>query len=217
MVEEIIIGRNGNQPFQITAEGVSGHHASLTKRHDGVLVLKDLDSKNGTFVRNQQFLFERIEEKVVDKDSVIRLGDETINGITFSVSRLFTQDVNDYTYEFGRIKRKWKSYVQEKKDFNRRWSMYMYIPSVLSAVCLIMSFLPIFKQFANETQMFIMRVPMVVSMLVTPIIHNMRRSREKVLSEKSANLFICPRPGCGRLLSESEIRKTQCMACKAHG
>ena len=69
--QKIIIGREGNQPFPITQDGVSGRHASLTIRTDGTWVLEDLNSMNGTYIRNKDFVFERVGRKVIEKDTVL--------------------------------------------------------------------------------------------------------------------------------------------------
>ena len=91
-MKEIIIGRNGTQKVKISAEGVSGQHASLTIRDDGQLVLKDLDSTNGTYIRNEKFQFERIGVKVIKLDTVIRFGnDDSIRSFQCTANQLFRQ------------------------------------------------------------------------------------------------------------------------------
>lgn len=66
---EIIVGRNGNQPFAITDRKVSGKHLKVTTLGDGRIQIEDLDSTNGTFVEGQ-----RIVKKIVTPDTIVILG-----------------------------------------------------------------------------------------------------------------------------------------------
>jgi len=52
-METIILGRKGDQPFAITADGVSSQHAKITIDGDK-WTLEDLHSTNGTFIRDEK-------------------------------------------------------------------------------------------------------------------------------------------------------------------
>lgn len=218
-MSEIIIGRNGNQPFPITAQGVSSHHASLTIKEDGVWVLRDLNSKNGTYVRNNRFQFERIGEKVITKDSFIRLGDETINGITFMALQLIKEDPDDYTYEYSELRRQWEGLKQENKTLERRTFIISFLPVLISFLCMLLTFIPLFKsnQITQDDKMRIMRLLMIIPSFFSPLINYFGRKRIKQLGEKIQNIMRCPNPNCGHMLTEQEIIKRQCLFCRSHG
>ena len=52
-MKQFILGTEGNQPFEIKQKGVSHQHARVTIGDNGVWTLEDLNSTNGTFVRDE--------------------------------------------------------------------------------------------------------------------------------------------------------------------
>lgn len=50
VVGRVLIGRDSDCDIQIIDRGVSRKHASVLEQQDGTLVLRDLDSHNGTYV-----------------------------------------------------------------------------------------------------------------------------------------------------------------------
>jgi len=205
-MNKILIGRSGNQPFAIKAEGVSAVHASLTISDGGVWMLKDEGSTNGTFVRNANGHFERVEVKRIEPSTVIRLGDETVNGIMFHASRLLKPDQNDYSAEFHRLKELYEEYLQGKADIRKRATMKKFIPLGISAICIVVS-IPF-----DSPQ--IMRLLMIIPSLATPLINASDTKETERLKSRYKPLLVCPK--CGKPLREYEITKGQCSGCKAH-
>lgn len=66
---EIIVGRKGQQPFEITDKSVSGKHLKLITMSDGNILMEDLGSSNGTFINGV-----RIIKKVVSRDTIVQMG-----------------------------------------------------------------------------------------------------------------------------------------------
>ncbi|MCF7708716.1 MAG: FHA domain-containing protein [Verrucomicrobia bacterium] len=66
--ERISIGRIEDNTFQIPEPSVSSHHCEVLLKGDEVVV-KDLDSTNGTFIDGEQ-----IEEAALKPGQVLRLG-----------------------------------------------------------------------------------------------------------------------------------------------
>lgn len=79
---KIIIGKQGDQKFPIKNAGVSRQHASITIE-GGHWILEDLDSTNGTFVRDDNGLYQRVSRVEIKEDTMVRLGDESSNGYAF--------------------------------------------------------------------------------------------------------------------------------------
>ena len=67
-VDKTTIGRVEDNTFQIAEPSVSSHHCEVLLRGSEVVV-RDLDSTNGTFIAG-----ERITEKVIKPGEVLRLG-----------------------------------------------------------------------------------------------------------------------------------------------
>lgn len=204
----ITMGRNGDQPFPIVQEGVSARHASLTIRPDGTWVLEDLGSTNGTYVRNKDFVFERIGRKVINKDDVIRLGcDDTIRSIQFQAVRL-VKAPDDFSFEFAQLKKKWKALQEERSRLETQTSRMSYLPVAVSVAMLCATI--------TVNDIHIIRGVMVVPTLLSPIVSRWGKKKLAKMNEGVKHTFVCPNPKCGLLLTETEIKRGQCLKCKAH-
>jgi len=67
-VERTTIGRVEDNTFQIAEPSVSSHHCEVLLR-GGEVVVKDLNSTNGTYVRG-----EKVSESVIKPGQILRLG-----------------------------------------------------------------------------------------------------------------------------------------------
>jgi len=67
-VDKTTVGRLEDNAFQISEPSVSSHHCELTRRGNEVVV-KDLNSTNGTFING-----EKISESVLKPGQILRLG-----------------------------------------------------------------------------------------------------------------------------------------------
>src|ERR1700744_6013403 len=68
-VDKTTIGRVEDNTFQIAQPSVSSHHCEVLLRGNDV-VIKDLNSTNGTFINNQQIT----TEGVLKAGQILRLG-----------------------------------------------------------------------------------------------------------------------------------------------
>lgn len=73
-IRTIHIGKEGNQPFKITAPTVSRHHAELDIYDNGEMILRDKLSTNGTFIKMRNGDFRRLQEMKVSKGNTVRFG-----------------------------------------------------------------------------------------------------------------------------------------------
>ena len=53
---EVIIGKEGTQRFAINGSRVSRQHAKITVTDSGQWILEDLNSTNGTYIINENYL-----------------------------------------------------------------------------------------------------------------------------------------------------------------
>ena len=100
----ITVGKAEDNSFVIKDPEVSRYHAMLTQEENGDLLLKDLDSTNGTFVNDSQII-----KKKVFADDKITLG----TSYTLYVSDLLKSD-NDYSDDFAKLKDVYENYIKEK-------------------------------------------------------------------------------------------------------
>ena len=70
---EAIIGRHPGCDVCIDSPDISRHHAKISVNDEGV-VIEDLDSKNGTFVRGERL----VESRALQDGDRIRVGDVTL-------------------------------------------------------------------------------------------------------------------------------------------
>jgi two-component system cell cycle response regulator len=75
---KIVIGRSDDADVQLEDEGISRHHVRLIAMPGGVVMLNDLESKNGTFVNGQQ-----VRSRALEDGDRIQLGAITI--LKFSI------------------------------------------------------------------------------------------------------------------------------------
>lgn len=85
---EILIGKQGNQPFPLTEPSISRQHAIFhMNQATGVMTLRDCNSTNGTWILTKEGKFIRLNnETVVGLDTLVRLGAKQ----TFRVKELLT-------------------------------------------------------------------------------------------------------------------------------
>lgn len=206
ILKTIRIGRLGDQNFPIKGQAVSSHHATVEQYDDGTLILRDENSVNGTYVRNDQGEFLRVSHVKVRMNSVVRLADQTVNGCTFTVSRLFKTDPNNFMEEFQELRRVQAQSRQEWDALQRRAVNMRFVPVLLSAGAFLAS-LPL-------TNLMAVRGLMILPSLVTPFlgVGDMKRMRRH--NEKYRKLLVCPR--CQKPLSEDMVSRGQCGYCQAH-
>ena len=206
--QKIIIGREGNQPFPITQDGVSGRHASLTIRTDGTWVLEDLNSTNGTYIRNKDFVFERVGRKVIEKDTIIRLGsDDTIRSLQFMAVRLVAGP-KDFSFEFGLLKSKWDGLMERRDKLEKQIALMSYLPVGASVLLL--------GATISVNDIHVIRGVMFLPSILSPVINTFGKKKLKKLNEEVKHTFVCPNPNCGMPLTETEVKRGKCLKCKAH-
>lgn len=219
----LIVGREGNQPFLITEEGVSRQHLQVTvpDRIDGTWVVKDLDSSNGTFIQKEDGFFEQLHgTKQLSWDTVLRMGPANMYGRTFWLCQLTQTDPNDYALQFTELNRRLDAFVAEKKQQTEELEKQKKQAAItraiisISVVLVITLILPIVLGMESQEAMTLRIVAMSITGAIIPIFFLSRRSDNSSKDYKA--VFRCPNGKCGRPLTEYDIRRGQCPACKAH-
>lgn len=144
-MKEVIIGRNGNQPFEITDKSVSSKHLKVTLLTDGKIEIEDLDSTNGTFVDGQ-----RIVKKVVLQDQIVMLGNTyqirigDALGLVPQNSTTTQQSDMSMSIEFARLKKIYEDYEAAKiklQQENAKKQFMRSLPGVASTLLFALTFL----------------------------------------------------------------------------
>lgn len=208
MKKIITIGRNGDQNFPITSNAVSNQHARITIE-DEKWILEDLDSTNGTFVRNDQTGdFERIACKHISEDTVIRLGcNGRFNEVVFMAHHVTEEDPNDYSWEMSQVINSYKKNIKTVQDIIYKKNDRREILSIVFGLvgfglsCLVSNIWLV--------RLCTMLPPMLITFLFMGTAKKMRK-----LQELRNKIIVCPK--CNRQLSDQELHDHCCSKCQAH-
>lgn len=211
---EYTIGRCATSPIKVPAdrEGVSSRHVKITISN-GVWTLEDLDSANGTYIRDDDGNFHRVYNKKIQESDIIRLGNGGANSIIFTAKRI-TDPAASYTYEFKQLRKQLKRQKELEAKKEKKISMGGWIASATGAIAYGLTWI-VGWAFDIEIEPGIRYglmagAPLLVKSLFsgnTRELREVRQKREKVL--------VCPNPVCSKPISEYDIGQGQCSRCKA--
>ncbi|MBR2167393.1 MAG: FHA domain-containing protein [Paludibacteraceae bacterium] len=211
---QLIVGREGNQPFVITNAGVGRQHLQVTipASMDGDWIVKDLNSTNGTFVQEEDGSFRQLlGEERLRWDSVVRMGPANVMGYTFWLCQLLQTDPKDFSYQFRKLHKMLddcadeKVRIEEETKNQRQRMIYLRVGLTLAVVIIAAV---VFED------MIIKMIGMTVAGALVQLID---LKKEKPKMSRDYKLFMrCPNGACGKPLSEHDIRNGLCPYCKAH-
>src|SRR5205807_6440383 len=107
-VDKTTIGRFEDNAFQIAEPSVSSHHCELIQRGSDIVV-KDLNSTNGTFVNG-----EKITEAALKPGQILRLG-QVEHGSSSAPGRWVPLPPSKH-----RLQRRWSSGIRPKRSAGGR-------------------------------------------------------------------------------------------------
>lgn len=222
---EFIVGREGNQPFQINDRSVSRKHVKCTLLPNGKIQLEDLGSSGGTYVNGMQ-----IVRKEVDMNSVVMLG----SNYQLSLAKLFpqtkpsgspAQQSGPEQVSIRHLKKVWDNYNEEKirlQQDNTKKQMMMRIPSLIPMVIAVVF---AFVGQSNDPIMNVLKISGVVISLVLMIVMFKKSSSASMelpvkmndLNNKFQVDYVCPK--CKRFLGftpyEGLVAQGKCSCGKA--
>lgn len=212
MQNEFIIGHYPSSRIKIPTDrkGVSGQHLKITINVDGKWIAEDLDSANGTFIRDDNGEFYRIYKKQINESDIIRLGPGGANSFIFTAKRILEPEAS-YQFEFKQLKHLLRKFKQEEEKKEKKMEINGWISrlSGLAAVA-ICTLLGVFDINIDPNTRYIL-------IAAAPILVGLFFSGEakalKALKIKRQKLMLCP--NCGKPIPEFDIEEGQCSRCKA--
>lgn len=205
------VGRMGDQPFTITANGVSAKHAQITITDDNRWHIQDLGSTNHTYVRDAEGNFYMIDNMDIREDTVIRLGTGGHHSYTFMAHRLIAAP-DDYSYEFKRVKKLRQRLTEEEKHIGDTINTHSWITKFSGlALLLIIALLDMIIHLPQNP--YIRYLAIALAPAITGVLFKDDKKTLNEAREKRQKLLVCPH--CGRPLTSYEIDQMQCSACKA--
>lgn len=120
---DILIGKHGNQPFPLTDSTISRQHAILHVENNGVLVLRDNNSTNGTWIMTNDGSFKRLSgEAKVRPETKIRLGAQFVCTIQQILKKPEAPAVN-----ISHLRDCYDNYMEKKMMFEAKSSNIMML------------------------------------------------------------------------------------------
>lgn len=209
-MQRIILGRNGNQPFEISGSCVSREHAEITIDDHGIWTLKDLDSISGSFVRDEKSgIMKRISCVTITPMSFICLGPENSTGCFFYARQVLNP--GNFSDELEYMNDKEDEFDREENTLVKKGRTIKLIAQLLLAALVFVVSGFIFKGDSGS----MMAIRLVLTGLVpffVPFVYDEKKI-EKDLKQKRKRFHHCPNPECSNVLKIDDIKKFDCSKC----
>lgn len=213
MSEEYIIGRHSSSPLKIPADknAVSNQHLKIIVSPNGTWTLEDLNSSNGTYIRDDKGEFHRVYKKQIHESDIIRLGNGGANSYTFTAKRVVAPD-ESYQYEFRKLKNLLAHYKEEEQKREKKMEINGWISKLagvaIVGICAILGAVSGINIDPNTRYLLIAFAPIVVGLFFSG-----DKAAMKTLKSQKAKIMLCPH--CGKPISEFDVEQGQCSRCKA--
>lgn len=157
---DIIIGKQGNQPFKLTESSISRQHALFhLDEATGKMSLRDSNSTNGTWILAKDGKFKRlVGEASVGLNTLVRLG----AAFTFRIKDLLPVVNNNDPVDISKLKLVYENYNQNRMSLEAKTSnimMWRMASLSLGGIFAVMISLILPKEVAgNETISAIIKI-----------------------------------------------------------
>ncbi len=217
-MKEYIVGRAPSSVIAVPADknGVSGEHVRISISDSGKWEVEDLGSANGTFFKDENGVYQRVYKKVIDENTMLRLGQEGHNSFIFMAHRVVAPD-SSYNYEFKQLRKILKKQIEEEDALETRNARNMQIVKLAAPIalvfCVVAQFtIPGLKDDAN-LNLWISRGAMAIAPVVIGMFFGIDTRKVKALKQKRLRMLTCPK--CGYPISETDVHQMACSRCKA--
>lgn len=212
-MKTIILGREGNQPFPIKAEsdGVSRRHAQITITDNNDWYLEDLDSSNGTFVRNEETgkLMPVTGKKRILPMTFICLGPDNSRGCCFFAKQ--AEKYGDFTEDREYLVSKIEILERQLEQIEQMSKNLMLVKTVLPFAIFGLSL--IILPGEGTIQMLIRMAASAIPYALIQLFYN-DKDKKKEIKDKLERFSHCPNPCCSNKQTSKEILNMRCSKCK---
>ncbi|MBQ6063717.1 MAG: FHA domain-containing protein [Prevotella sp.] len=207
----IIIGRGGQQWFPIRGRNVSEEHAEIEiDEETGVWMLRDLNSTNGTFVREEETgEFRRVSCVRINPLTFVCLGSDNDKGCCFYARQI--EHPGNFNEEIRYLKKKDSEFAKKISKAKKNTTIISNVSWVLTL--LVIGFSLVFS--ANEGNLNVGSLRYLLVLAVPPLtklLTHVFDTRKKI--EARRELFShCPNPECNYKLRHQDIENAECPHC----
>lgn len=215
-MKTIILGKEGNQPFPIKNDfdGVSRRHAKITINDYGDWFLEDLNSMNGTYVRDENTgdLVPVTGKKQITPMSFILLGPDNSKGCGFFAKQAVSY--GDFTEERKYLFAKEQEF-EEKLDKIEKWVKWQgIIKTTFPVVMLVFASIIIPEGTMSQTALWIGRLFAAAVPTVLFLCFYNPADKKKTIKDLREKFSHCPNPCCSNKQTSKEIKNFKCSKCK---
>lgn len=224
---DIILGKNGNQPFPLTESSISRHHASFhLDEKSGEMTLRDEQSTNGTYILAKDGKFKRLSgTAIVGMNTTVRLGAKH----TFVIKDLLKQTVppSPQAENISKLRTVYEAYNSNKMALEAKTSNIMMLRiASMSFSALVVNLIPL-EGMTSATKIAIKAVGTILALVVSWWLVDMKNKdliRRKDQNERYFRKNYCC-PKCGfhfgpriydNILAEGRCPNNNCK-CKFTG
>lgn len=206
-----MLGKEGNQPFEIKASGVSRVHAKIEIDDNGNWWLEDCDSSNGTFVRDHDGKLRRWGRERITPETFICLGPDNSKGCSFYAHQV--KDYGNYMPDYIFMQEKEELYDRKDKELENKIKRFKIAgPIVVLAFVFCITGIPFINDALGENAMVIRITLSSLSGLITTLYDG--SARKDKLKKERRRWQHCPNPACSHKLKADEIANLRCSKCK---
>lgn len=210
MAEIIKLGKDGEQPFEIKATGVSRIHAIIEIDDNGNWWLEDCNSTNGTFVRDDSGELMRWGRERITPNSFICLGPDNSKGCSFYAHQV--KDYGNFLEDFQFMQEKDSEFDRKEEELENSIKKIRIMGPILVLFCVFgITGIPFINDMLGEYAMQIRIALSSLSGLLTTLYDG--SARKKQIKEEREKWHHCPNPLCSHKLKSNEIDNMQCSKC----
>ncbi len=207
---KIKIGKAGQQPFAIKASNVSRLHAEVDiDEQSGIWTLTDLNSTNGTFIRDERTgELRRISKVNIQPMTFICLGTDNSKGCTFYARQLLAP--GDYNDEMRFIIAKEEEYNVKQKQIERDVRL-LRLAQTVAPVAVFGFSMMLWNESGMESYLLRTAVAALPSVFLEVVFNP--KKRQSKLKDYADRFRYCPNPECNHKLRSQDIRNRECPHC----
>ncbi|MBQ0022004.1 MAG: FHA domain-containing protein [Prevotellaceae bacterium] len=210
MAEIIKLGRDGNQPFEIKASGVSSQHAIIEIDDYGNWWLEDCNSSNGTFVRDKEGNFVRWGRERITPHTFICLGPDNSKGCSFFAHQVV--DYGNFVEDFRILQDKEEEFDGKVDELNKKIKKIRIAgPIIVLVVVFGITGIPFINELLGDYAMQIRIAVSSLSGILTALYDGSAKTKQ--LKAEREKWHHCPNPLCSNKLKSSDIENMQCPKC----
>lgn len=221
--QKIVVGNQTNPEshLKLSDRSVSRSHAEIMLYSRGTLLVKDLESKYGTYVNGR-----RIRSKLITKNDLITFGHTTYSGGEFILEymKIVAKDKVHWEHEFDELEQTFRKYRKKKSKLKNKYKTKVALARIFIFILFFFLFSFLFDKLgvAQEYKtLLIIGASMLAAIAAGFFVPQSQLTLNlEQVEEEYEDLLTCPNLKCDYSLKSKPYRywrnKRKCPKCKAN-